>query len=268
MSASSYIKLDNVTKEYPLAGQQMLTVIKGLSLDIEKGSLVSILGPSGCGKSTLLNLMNGLDDVSAGSITVNGHRIGKKERSNVRIGIAFQTPRLLNWRSVRDNVMLPLLVNGVSRAEARERAAKYLDLVGLGEFADYFPLRLSGGMQQRVSLARGLALEPDLLLADEPFSALDEITATRLRSELVEMWRVTGRTILFVTHNIREAVFLSSRLVVVTARPCHVHLDLPISVPHPRDVTDKELFEIETYVSEQFKVMERQAQERAASKAA
>jgi NitT/TauT family transport system ATP-binding protein len=259
MSQSPYIKLDNVTKKFPRTGQQPLTVIEGLSLEIEEGSLISILGPSGCGKSTLLNLMNGLDDVSAGSITVNGHRVGKKERSDVRIGVAFQTPRLLNWRTVRENVELPLVVNGVPKKQARERAVRYLDLVGLTEFADYFPLRLSGGMQQRVSLARGLALEPDLLLADEPFSALDEITATRLRAELVEMWQATGRTILFVTHNIREAVFLSSRLVIVTARPCHMHLDLPITLAHPRNSTDDELFEIEKYVSEQFKVMEQQS---------
>ncbi len=268
MSADTFIRLDNVTKQFDIAGGAPLTVIKGLTLDIEQGSLTALLGPSGCGKSTLLNLMNGLDDVSSGSIVVNGHRVGKKERSSVRIGVAFQTPRLLNWRTVHDNVTLPLTVSGLSKAEANQRASRYLELVGLKDFADYFPLRLSGGMQQRVSLARGLALEPDLLLADEPFSALDEITATRLRSELIEMWRITGRTILFVTHNIREAVFLSSRLVVVTARPCHVHLDLPIPVEYPRDPADPRLFEIEAYVSEEFKVMERDAQARALNAAA
>jgi NitT/TauT family transport system ATP-binding protein len=262
MSDSAYIQLNNVTKKFNPAGQAPLTVIEGLSLDIEKGSLVSVLGPSGCGKSTLLNLMNGLDDVSAGSIIVNGYRVGTKQRSKVQIGIAFQTPRLLNWRTVRENVVLPLAVNGISRKEAGSRADRYLELVGLSEFADYYPLRLSGGMQQRVSLARGLALEPDLLLADEPFSALDEITANRLRGEFLNLWRVTGRTILFVTHNIREAVFLSSRLVVVTARPCHVHLDLPIAVDHPRDASDGRLFEIEKYVSDQFKMMEQGAHRR------
>ena len=142
------------------------------------------------------------------------------------------------------------------KSEASSRTDRYLDLVGLTEFADYFPLRLSGGMQQRVSLARGLALEPDLLLADEPFSALDEITANRLRRELVDMWRTTGRTILFVTHNIREAAFLSTRVVIVTARPCRVRFDLPVNINHPRDVSDNRFFEIEKGITNQFKMME------------
>jgi NitT/TauT family transport system ATP-binding protein len=256
MSRSPYIKIDNVTKKFMRAGQPPLTVIEEFSLGIEQGSLVSLLGPSGCGKSTLLNLMNGLDDVSGGSIIVNGNPVGTKQRSKVRIGVAFQTPRLLNWRTVRDNVTLPLIVNGASKLEASSKCDRYLDLVGLSEFAEYYPLRLSGGMQQRVSLARGLALEPDLLLADEPFSALDDITANRLRREFLDLWRVTGRTILFVTHNIREAVFLSSRLVGVTARPCRVYFDLPIEVEHPREPEDTRLFEIEKYVSEQFRMMD------------
>ena len=256
MSSDSYIRIDNVTKRFARSGKSPLTVIDSLSLEIDKGSLVSVLGPSGCGKSTLLNLMNGLDDVSSGSITINGRRVGRSQRSDVRIGVAFQTPRLLNWRTVRDNVRIPLVINGLSKREAATRADRYLHLVGLSEFAGYFPLRLSGGMQQRVSLARGLALEPDLLLADEPFSALDEMTANRLRRELIDMWRATGRTILFVTHNIREAVFLSTRVVIVTARPCRVRLDLPVGINHPRDVSDNEFFEIEKHVTNQFKIME------------
>jgi NitT/TauT family transport system ATP-binding protein len=255
VSDSDYIVLDNVTKQFPRRGESPLDVINGLSLQIERGSLVSILGPSGSGKSTLLNLMNGLDDVTSGSIRVNGKVVSRGSRSDTKIGVAFQTPRLLNWRSVRDNIKVPLVINGVPKKEAEQRVEHYLDLVGLAEFARYYPLQLSGGMQQRVSLARGLALEPDLLLADEPFSALDEITATKLRAELVEMWQATGRTIIFVTHNIREAVFLSSRVLVVTARPCRLHVDLPITVPHPRDLQSDELFQIEKQVVAQFNAM-------------
>jgi NitT/TauT family transport system ATP-binding protein len=252
---SDYITLDGVSKQFPRRGSAPLSVIKDMSLAIEQGSLVSVLGPSGCGKSTLLNLLNGLDDVTAGTIQVNGKTVSRKSRSSVNIGVAFQTPRLLNWRTVRDNITVPLVINGIPKREARERTERYLDLVGLSEFGGYYPLQLSGGMQQRVSLARGLALEPDLLLADEPFSALDEITASKLRAELVSMWQATGRTILFVTHNIREAVYLSSRVLIVTARPSHVHVDLAITEPYPRDLQSDELFAVEKKVVAEFNAM-------------
>jgi len=254
--ADSYLTIDNVTKEFPRRGEPPLTVLGGVHADVEEGALVSILGPSGCGKSTLLNIINGLDDATSGRILIDGKEITRTSRSDVRIGVVFQQPRLLNWRTVRDNVRLPLDELGMSRAAANERVDHYLDLVGLAEFGDYYPLRLSGGMQQRVSLARGLAIEPDLLLADEPFSALDEITARRLRQEFVRIWRATGRTIIFVTHNIRESVYLSTRMVMVTARPCAVHLDIPIDVPYPRVPEDDRLFDIEKSVTRDFIRME------------
>jgi NitT/TauT family transport system ATP-binding protein len=194
--------------------------------------------------------------VTSGSISINGHTVDVRSRSQVKIGVVFQEPRLLPWRSVRDNVRLPLDELGIDRAEANKRVEHYLDLVGLGDFGGYYPLRLSGGMQQRVSLARGLAIEPDLLLADEPFSALDEFTARKLRQEFVSIWRATGRTVIFVTHNIREAVFLSTRMLVVTARPSRTHLDIPIDLPYPRDPEDDRLFEIEKRVTRDFMRME------------
>ncbi|GAA2105513.1 ABC transporter ATP-binding protein [Actinomadura alba] len=254
--SDSYLLIDDVKKEFQREGDTPLRVIDGLTVHVENGALLSILGPSGCGKSTLLNIINGLDDVTSGRIVINGTEIGVKSRSAVKIGVIFQEPRLLNWRTVRDNVRLPLDEMKIPRAEANERVDRYLDLVGLAEFGDYYPLRLSGGMRQRVSLARGLAIEPDLLLADEPFSALDEITARKLRLELVRIWQATGRTIVFVTHNIREAVFLSTRMLVVTARPCTTHLDLPIDIPHPRLPEDDRLFEIEKQVTRDFMRME------------
>lgn len=250
-----YIQLDDVTKTFIRKRHSALRVLQGLSLNVAEGSLVSILGPSGCGKSTLLNLLNGLDDVTSGEIRVKGHLVTKQSRSDVRVGVVFQSPRLLSWMTVADNVRLPLTTNGVPKHEAKERVEKYLDLVGLADFAGYFPMQLSGGMQQRVALARGLALEPDLLLADEPFSALDEFTADRLRTEFVDMWRATGRTIIFVTHNIRESVFLSSRIIIVTARPSRVYLDIPVDLPYPRDQRDPALFEVEREVSLQFRKM-------------
>jgi NitT/TauT family transport system ATP-binding protein len=251
-----YLVIDNIHKEFPRRGEPALRVIDGLNVAVESGALLSILGPSGCGKSTLLNIINGLDNVTSGSISVNGRTVNVRSRSEVKIGVVFQEPRLLPWRSVRDNVRLPLDELGIDRAEANRRVEHYLDLVGLREFGDYYPLRLSGGMQQRVSLARGLAIEPDLLLADEPFSALDEITARKLRQEFVNIWQATGRTVLFVTHNIREAVFLSTRMLVVTARPSRTHLDIPIDLPYPRDPEDDRLFEIEKRVTRDFIRME------------
>lgn len=254
--SDSFLVIDNVETEFARQGAAPLKVIGGLTAHVAEGSLLSILGPSGCGKSTLLNVINGLLEISSGRIVINGQEIGGKSRSQVRIGVVFQEPRLLNWRTVRDNVRLPLDEMGLPRGTADERVDRYLELVGLLDFGDYYPLRLSGGMQQRVALARGLAIEPDLLLADEPFSALDEITARKLRQELVRIWQATGRTIVFVTHNIREAVFLSTRMLVVTARPCTVHLDLPIDVPYPRSPEDDRLFDIEKQVTRDFIRME------------
>src|SRR5690606_36180403 len=216
----------------------------------------SILGPSGCGKSTLLNIINGLDDATSGRIILNGRQVSTKNRSDVKIGMVFQQPRLLNWRTVRDNARLPLDELGIPRDEANRRAEQYLDLVGLGDVLGYYPLQLSGGMQQRVSLARALAIEPDLLLADEPFSALDEISARKLRQEFVRIWAATGRTIVFVTHNIREAVFLSSRMLVITARPSTTFLDMELDVPQPRKPEDDALFELEKSITADFMRME------------
>ena len=190
---------------------------------------------------------------------VHGQEVSIKTRSKVKIGVVFQQPRLLNWRTVRDNVRLPLDELGVPAAEAAVRVEKYLKLVGLAEFMDYYPLQLSGGMQQRVSLARGLAIEPDLLLADEPFSALDEISARKLRQEFVRIWAATGRTILFVTHNIREAVFLSTRMLVISARPAQIFMDLSLDMPHPRHPEDDALFEVEKNVTRDFMRMEEAA---------
>lgn len=255
----AYLVLDQLKKSYPRPGQSPLQVLNGLDVAVEEGALLSILGPSGCGKSTLLNIINGLDDATSGAVRLAGTEVTTKTRSGVKIGVVFQQPRLLDWRSVADNVALPLQEMGLPKEEIEDRVRRYLDIVGLGEFASYYPLQLSGGMQQRASLARGLAIEPDLLLADEPFSALDEISARKLRQEFIRIWDQTGKTILFVTHNIREAVFLSTRMLVITNRPSQVYLDLPVEAPYPRRPEDDLLFELEKSVTRDFMRMEDQA---------
>jgi NitT/TauT family transport system ATP-binding protein len=253
-----YLVLEQLKKSYPRPGQAPLQVLDGLDVAVEEGALLSSLGPSGCGKSTLLNIINGLDDATSGAVRLAGREVTTRTRSDVRIGVVFQQPRLLNWRTVQDNVALPLRQMGLSKHEIDARVRRYLDIFGLAEFAEYYPLQLSGGMQQRVSLARGLAIEPDLLLADEPFSALDEISARKLRQEFIRIWDQTGTTILFVTHNIREAVFLSTRMLVITGRPSRVYLDLPVDAPYPRRPEDDLLFELEKTVTRDFIRMEDQ----------
>ncbi|WP_396657658.1 ABC transporter ATP-binding protein [Microbacterium sp.] len=255
----AYLEIANLNKSFPRAGAPPLEVLADLSTAVDEGALLSILGPSGCGKSTLLNIINGLDDATRGSVTLAGTRVTTQTRSNVKISVVFQQPRLLAWLTVRQNVALPLKEMGLQKDEIAFRTDRYLRLVGLEEFAEYFPLQLSGGMQQRVSLARGLAIEPDLLLADEPFSALDEFSARRLRQEFVRIWAETGKTILFVTHNIREAVFLSTRVLMITTRPASVHLEVDVDVPHMRHPDDDTLFALEKQITREFLQMEGEA---------
>jgi len=202
----------------------------------------SLLGPSGCGKSTILNLIAKLDRHTSGDILVNGNKIG----------FVFQQPRLLNWRTVTDNVALPLERDNSDKRGRRELAVKYLDLVGLSGFENYYPLQLSGGMQQRVAIARALVIDPDILLMDEPFSGLDEFTARKLRQELIRIWRETGKTIVFVTHSISEAVFLSEQILIVSQKPATIFKRVTVDVPYPREYGDLRLFEIETSLTRDF----------------
>ena len=192
--------------------------LSDVDLIIRDGDFVSLIGPSGCGKTTLLRVIADLEQPTGGTIAVNGTspRANREARG---YGYVFQAPALYPWRTVLQNVTLPLEIMGRSPAERTARAREQLDLVGLAAFADKYPWQLSGGMQQRVSIARALAFEPSLLLMDEPFGALDEITRERLNVELLRLWRRTGKTVVFVTHSIAEAVFLSTRIVVMSPRP-------------------------------------------------
>jgi NitT/TauT family transport system ATP-binding protein len=249
------ISVQNLVKDFSRADGSTLHVVGGLTFEVQDGEFVSILGPSGCGKSTLLSILAGIERPSGGEISLDGKPL-RWDDNGMRLGFVFQQPRLLNWRSVRGNVMLALEHGALSKEEQRELAGRYLDLVRLNGFEDYFPLQLSGGMQHRVAIARALAVDPDILLMDEPFSSLDEITARKMRGELIRIWQETNKTIIFVTHDISEAVYLSNRLLVVTDRPTRVFDTVAIDVEYPRDYDDDRLFEMTKKVSRLFLRME------------
>jgi NitT/TauT family transport system ATP-binding protein len=213
--------------------------LQSVDLQIESGEFVSLIGPSGCGKSTLLRLMGDLLQPTAGVIEVNG-KTPRLARLSREYGIVFQQPVLYEWRTVTQNVQLPLEVMKVPLEERRTRAAGLLQLVGLTEFANRYPWELSGGMQQRVSIARALSFKPSVLLMDEPFGALDEMTRERLNRELLKVWSGTNTTIVFVTHSIAEAVFLSDRVVVMSPRPGRIETVVDVDLPRPREGTTRD----------------------------
>ena len=217
MRAPTAIDIRNLSLTFQ-TGDGPVYALADANLTIAKGEFVSFIGPSGCGQTTLLRVIADLEQPTSGSITVNG-LAPRDARLKRQYGYVFQAPALYPWRTVEANVMLPLEVFGLPKAERRERARKHLDLVRLSGFAKKYPWQLSGGMQQRVSIARALSFEPELLLMDEPFGALDEIVRDQLNEQLVKLWNQTRKTIVFVTHSIPEAVFLSSRIVVMSPRP-------------------------------------------------
>jgi NitT/TauT family transport system ATP-binding protein len=215
--ASAAIEIRGLSLTFQSADTPVVA-LDDINLSIRRGEFVSFIGPSGCGKTTLLRLIADLETPSAGSITVNG--VSPKAARVKRVyGYVFQAPALYAWRSVLRNVMLPLEIIGMAASERKTRATGYLSMVGLTGFERKFPWQLSGGMQQRVSIARALAFEPELLLMDEPFGALDEITRDHLNDQLLRLYEQTGKTVVFVTHSISEAVFLSNRIVVMSPRP-------------------------------------------------
>jgi NitT/TauT family transport system ATP-binding protein len=229
-----------------------VVALDGIDLDIQPGEFVSLIGPSGCGKSTLLRLIGDLTPVTGGDAIVNG-KSAHQARLDRDYGIVFQDAVLYDWRTVTRNITLPLELAGWSRARRNERAREMIELVELTGFENRHPWELSGGMQQRVSIARALSFEPALLLMDEPFGALDEMTRERLNSELLRIWQETGGTIVFVTHSIAEAVFLSTRVVVMSPRPGRISEIVPIDLSQPRTFETREhprFFELVTQVRE------------------
>jgi NitT/TauT family transport system ATP-binding protein len=235
--------------------------LRDVDLTVNQGEFVSLIGPSGCGKSTLLRLIGDLTQPTSGTVTVNG-KSARQARLDREYGIVFQAPVLFDWRTVEKNVQLPLEVSGISSAERHSRAKRMLDLVELAEFAGHRPWQLSGGMQQRVAIARALALDPKILLMDEPFGALDEMTRERMNLELLQIWQRTGTTIVFVTHSIPEAVFLSTRVVVMSPRPGRITDLIEIDLPRERNVDTREMeryFELVTQVRESLRGQESEA---------
>jgi NitT/TauT family transport system ATP-binding protein len=209
--------------------------LNNMTLDVQRGEFLSLLGPSGCGKSTALRIIAGLGEASSGSIDWPSSQLDGRGKPKGDIGFVFQEPTLMPWATVFNNVYLPLRLSGVSKAQARPRIAEVLASVGLADFHKAYPRELSGGMKMRVSIARALVTKPKLLLMDEPFAALDEITRQKLNDDVLRLWRETGITVIFVTHSVFESAFLSNRIVVMRARPGQVYTDLPIETSLARD---------------------------------
>jgi NitT/TauT family transport system ATP-binding protein len=243
----SVVEIKDVTKRF-----DETTALQGIELAIEAGEFVSLIGPSGCGKSTLLRIIGDLIQPTAGTATVNG-KPARRARIDRDYGIVFQDAVLYDWRTVAKNIALPLELARWDRRRRQAKVREMLELVELTGFENHHPWQLSGGMQQRVAIARALSFDPALLLMDEPFGALDEMTRERLNMELLRIWEASGSTVVFVTHSISEAVFLSTRVVVMSPRPGRISDVIPIDLPQPRSAATREeprFFELVTQVRE------------------
>ncbi|MBU2495565.1 MAG: ABC transporter ATP-binding protein [Candidatus Omnitrophota bacterium] len=237
--------IEDVSKKFFRKGKEPTEVLSRVNLKIEEGELVSILGPSGCGKSTLLNIVAGLIKPDSGRILVNGRLVAGPASDRV---VVFQEAALFPWLSVLENVEFGLRLSRYSIKERRETALKFIKMVHLSKFVRAYPYELSGGMKQRVAIARALAMDPEILLMDEPFGALDAQTRRIMEMELQEIWQETHKTILFVTHNLREAVSLSDRIYLMTARPGTVKGNYTVVISRPRKETDIDLFFVENQI--------------------
>jgi len=249
MTPESVVSIAGVSKVFGKGG---VVALQGIDLSVERGDFISLIGPSGCGKSTLLRVVGDITEPTSGEVVVNGKR-ARQAREDRDYGIVFQAPVLFDWRTVAKNIALPLEMQRWDRARRQERVAEMLELVELTGFEKLYPWQLSGGMQQRVSIARALAFSPPLLLMDEPFGALDEMTRERLNLELLRIWSETGSTVIFVTHSISEAVFLSTRVAVMSPRPGRISAVVEVDLPQPRTAETREhprFFELVTRVRE------------------
>lgn len=243
------IKIENLTIQFPdQNGGPPVVALKDVSMEVKQGEFISMVGPSGCGKTTLLRTIADLQQPSSGNISVRGQS-PREIRLQKKYGVVFQNPVLYDWRTVRRNVCMPMELMGFPKKYRTARVSEMLELVGLYDFGKKYPYELSGGMQQRVGIARALAIKPEILLMDEPFSALDEFTKEKLHEDLLRIWHKTNKTVLFVTHNIQEAVFLSDRVVVLSPHPGRVSAIVDIDLPRPRGLAVKNSSEFNALVS-------------------
>ena len=234
--------------KYPVNNGDDVAALNDISLDIRQGEFISLLGPSGCGKTTLLRIIADLIQPTSGSVSIHG-QTPREIRIQKKYGFVFQSPVLYDWRTVRRNICMPMEIMGIPKKERTARIDRMLELVDLQDFGSKYPFELSGGMQQRVGIARALALDPEYLMMDEPFSALDEFTREKLTEDLLHIWSKTNKTIIFVTHNIPESVFLSDRVVVLSPHPGRISAVVDIDLPRPRRNTLRETPEFYEYVA-------------------
>ena len=237
MEKNVKVKIDHVEKIYD-GRQGKMIALNGVDLDIYENEFICVVGPSGCGKSTLLNIIAGLLEPTSGAVYVDGKKV---EGTGTERGVVFQQYALFPWLTVKKNVMFGLKLKGMADAEAEEIAMKYIKMVQLEDFVDAYPKELSGGMKQRVAIARAYAVNPSLLLMDEPFGALDAQTRTQLQTELLKTWEEERKTCFFITHDVEEAILLSSRVVVMSARPGRIKEVIDIDIPYPRNQETKML---------------------------
>lgn len=249
------IEAKGLAKAFPAEGRGLFFALRDLDFFVGDGEFVCLLGPSGCGKSTLLNILSGLDRAYQGTVAFDGVPLGKTQadsREGPRVGYLFQEPRLLPWRNVRGNIEFALESEGIPRIQWEELVDTHLQFVGLKGFVRYYPHQLSGGMQQRVAIARAFAVDPDVLLMDEPFNALDELTARRMRRELLSIWTRHRKTVVFVTHNSFEATYLADRILLMTNCPGAIYREVSVAMPRPRSYDDTELFRVNAELVRDF----------------
>jgi NitT/TauT family transport system ATP-binding protein len=246
ISSDVAISVQNVSKTFAVGKNDSVRALKDVSFEIQQGEFIVLLGPSGCGKTTLLRIMGRLESATEGGVAT----VAPSQGSSSELGFVFQDATLMPWRSALRNVELPLEIGGMDRRERRERAEALLELVGLSGFETKLPNQLSGGMRQRVSIARALAHDPAVLLMDEPFGALDAQTRDQMNIELQRIWLESGKTVVFVTHSVEEAVFLADRIVLLDTHPGRIHSITPVTFERPRRNSVKDLQEFRTIVSE------------------